>query len=116
MMYRTPRDTAAFDMHYFETHVPLAKMLPGLRKYEIVQGPGVLESPEFHLMATFHFDDADAAEWALASPEGLAAAADRTLMAPGADDVVMFLIDGYEMFGDLSPCANPEDCSDHLLS
>jgi uncharacterized protein (TIGR02118 family) len=94
MMYRTPKDTAAFDAHYFETHVPLAKLLPGLRKYEIVQG--TLESPEFHLMATFHFDNADAAEWALASPEGKAAEADRRLLAPGDNDVVMFLVDGYE--------------------
>jgi len=116
MMYRNPKDTAAFDVHYFETHVPLAKMLPGLRKYEIVQGPGALESPEFHLMATFHFDDADAAEWALASPEGLAAAADRNLMAPNVNDVMMFLIDSSEMYGDPSSYANPEDSPDHLLS
>jgi len=94
MMYRIPKDTAAFDTHYFETHVPLAKLLPGLRKYEIVQGP--LENPEFHLLATFHFDDADAAERALASPEGRAAEADRRLMAPGDNDVVMFLVDGCE--------------------
>lgn len=96
MMYRTPKDTVAFDAHYFETHVPLARLLPGLRKYEIVQGE-VIDNPQFHLMATFHFDDAGAAEWALASPQGLAAAADRQLMAPGVDDVLMFLVDGYEM-------------------
>jgi uncharacterized protein (TIGR02118 family) len=96
MMYRTPKDAAAFDVHYFETHVPLAKLLPGLRKFEIVEGTA-LESPEFHLMATLHFDDAVSAEWALASPQGLAAAADRKLMAPGDDDVVMFLVDSYEM-------------------
>jgi uncharacterized protein (TIGR02118 family) len=97
MMYRTPKDAAAFDVHYFDIHVPLAQLLPGLRKYEIVQGLGALESPEYHLKATFHFDDAVAADWALRSPEGLAAAADRQLMAPAEGDVVMFLVDGYEM-------------------
>lgn len=25
VMYKTPRDTAAFDKHYFEKHVPIAK-------------------------------------------------------------------------------------------
>ena len=95
MMYRTPKDPAAFDAHYFETHVPLAQKLPGLRKYEIVQGVGALENPEYYLMATFHFDTADAAEGALASPQGLAAVADRRLMVAD-EDVVMFLVDGYE--------------------
>ncbi|HUB82927.1 MAG TPA: EthD family reductase [Bryobacteraceae bacterium] len=101
MMYRTPKDTAAFDAHYFDTHVPLAKLLPGLRKYEIVQGG--FDNPDLHLMATFHFDDADAAESALASPQGRAAEADRRLMARD-DEVVMFLVDGCE-FGssDLVP-------------
>ncbi|HVX75718.1 MAG TPA: EthD family reductase, partial [Bradyrhizobium sp.] len=38
VMYKTPKDAAAFDKHYFETHVPLAKKIPGLRKYEVSQG------------------------------------------------------------------------------
>ncbi len=25
VMYKTPRDAAAFDKHYFDKHVPLAK-------------------------------------------------------------------------------------------
>jgi len=29
----------AFDKHYFEAHVPIAKKIPGLRKYEVGQGP-----------------------------------------------------------------------------
>jgi len=29
----------AFDKHYFEAHVPIAKKIPGLRKYEVSQGP-----------------------------------------------------------------------------
>ncbi len=33
VIYKTPKDVAAFTRHYFETHVPLAKKLPGLRKY-----------------------------------------------------------------------------------
>jgi type IV secretion system protein VirD4 len=29
----------AFDKHYIEAHVPIAKKIPGLRKYEVSQGP-----------------------------------------------------------------------------
>ena len=40
-LYHHPEDTAAFDAHYFDTHVPLAKAVPGLRGYEVSQGPVV---------------------------------------------------------------------------
>jgi uncharacterized protein (TIGR02118 family) len=29
-MYKTPRDAAAFDKHYAEKHIPIAKKIPGL--------------------------------------------------------------------------------------
>ena len=37
--YKTPKDPAAFDKYYAETHIPLAKKMTGLRKFEISQGP-----------------------------------------------------------------------------
>jgi len=37
-MYRTPKDQVAFDKHYFEVHVPIAKKIPGLKKYEVGEG------------------------------------------------------------------------------
>jgi uncharacterized protein (TIGR02118 family) len=39
VMYKTPRDAAAFDRHYVEKHIPIAKKIPGLRKYEVSIGP-----------------------------------------------------------------------------
>jgi len=95
--YRTPKDKAAFDQHYFDTHVPLTQLLPGLRKYEVLQGPGAIDNPEFHLVETCHFDDVRSAERALASPQGKAAEADRRILAPGEEDVVMFLTDSSDM-------------------
>ena len=56
----------------------------------MVQGSHAIDSPDYHLKATFHFDDAVAADWALRGPQGLAAAADRQLMAPDEGDVLMF--------------------------
>ena len=40
VIYKTPKDKAAFDKYYFETHVPLAKKIPGLRRYEVSDGGG----------------------------------------------------------------------------
>jgi uncharacterized protein (TIGR02118 family) len=31
VIYRTPKNIEAFDRHYFEIQVPLAKKIPGLR-------------------------------------------------------------------------------------
>jgi uncharacterized protein (TIGR02118 family) len=38
VMYKAPKDPVAFDQYYFATHVPIAKRIPGLRKYEVSQG------------------------------------------------------------------------------
>ncbi len=94
VMYKTPKDKAAFDKYYFETHVPIAKKLPGLKKFEVNQG--AVASPagdsEFHRVAILHFDDMRAMQAALASPEGQAAAADVGVFAPepGAVQILMF--------------------------
>ena len=78
VLYKTPKDAAAFDRHYFETHVPLAKKIRGLRKYEVSQGPVVTPAGPsgVHLVATLQFDDMAAIQRAFASPEGQAAAID----------------------------------------
>ena len=99
VIYRTPKDVEAFDRHYFETHVPLAKKIPGLRKYEISRGPitTVGGSPDVYLIGTLHFDDLDAIKKAFASPEGQAAGADRRRFAPDDSGVQMFLFDDREI-------------------
>jgi uncharacterized protein (TIGR02118 family) len=77
-LYKTPKDLAAFDRYYFSIHVPLAKTIPGLMKYEISDG-GV-HSPDgasgHHLVALLHFDSVADIQAAFASPEGQAIAAD----------------------------------------
>jgi uncharacterized protein (TIGR02118 family) len=92
VMYKTPKDTAAFDKHYSEKHVPLAKKIPGVRKYEISQGPIVTPAgpSNLHLIATLHFDDMAAIQKAFGSPEGQAAAADVQSFATGGADMYIF--------------------------
>ena len=99
VIYKTPNDVAAFERHYFETHIPLAKKLPGLRKYEVSHGPLLTPhgSSEYHLVATLHFDDLAAIKRAFATPEGQLCAADRHNLAPDPADFLMLLFDDREV-------------------
>jgi uncharacterized protein (TIGR02118 family) len=91
-MYKPPKDPVAFDKYYFETHVPIAKRIPGLRKYEVSRG--AVASPAgasgVHLVAILHFDDMAAIQRALTSPEGQATVADLQNFATGGVDILMF--------------------------
>jgi uncharacterized protein (TIGR02118 family) len=92
VMYKTPKDAAAFDKHYQEVHIALAKKIPGLRKYELSKGPVVTPGgpSAFHLIATLHFDDLAAVKAGFGSPEGKAAGADVATFATGGADMIMF--------------------------
>jgi uncharacterized protein (TIGR02118 family) len=94
VLYKTPKDAAAFDHYYFETHVPIAKKLPGLRKFEVSQG-GIgspAGDPGVHRIAILHFDDMAAIQAAFASAEGRATVADVGVLAPepGAVEILLF--------------------------
>ena len=95
VLYKTPKDAAAFDKYYFETHVPIAKKIPGLKKYEVSRGG--IGSPAgdsgVHRIAILHFDDMRAIQAALTSPEGQAAAADLQNFAPNPDDVQLLMFE-----------------------
>ena len=99
VIYRTPKDAEAFDRHYFEIHVPLAWKIPGLRKYEVSDGPVTtpLGTSDIYRIGTLYFDDMAAIQRAFASPEGQAAGADRRLFAPDESGVQMFLFDTQDV-------------------
>ena len=92
VLYKTPKDPAAFDAYYFKTHVPIAKKIPGLRRYEVSRGaiatPGGPSG--CHLLATLHFDSVAAVQAAFASPEGQAAAGDVGKFASGGAEMMFF--------------------------
>lgn len=97
VVYKQPKDPKAFDKHYYETHLPLAKKIPGLRKYEVSHGPVV--SPTGHaayLVAILYFDDMAALKAGFGSPEGQACAEDRKKYASN-EDVQMFLYESREI-------------------
>ena len=82
VLYNTPADPAAFDRYYQQTHIPLAKKIPGLRSYVISNGPvQALAGIAPHLIAILRFDSMADLNAALASPESKAAAADLSNFA-----------------------------------
>lgn len=76
-LYRKPDDISSFIQHYNETHLPLVRNTPGLRKLEITNfsGAPLGEAPYF-LMAEMYYDSMDAMNAANASPEGKAVVRD----------------------------------------
>ena len=91
-MYKTPADKAAFDAYYFGKHVPLAKTVPGLRKYEVNSGAvmGMGGPAPVYLVATLHFDSLAAIATAMATEHGKATAAALPNFAGAGVDIVMF--------------------------
>jgi uncharacterized protein (TIGR02118 family) len=91
-LYKKPADAAAFDAYYFATHVPKAKKVPGLKRYEVSAGP--VGTPQgaspYHLAAILSFDSVDAVQRGLSSPEGQATAADLANFAQAGVDLLIF--------------------------
>jgi uncharacterized protein (TIGR02118 family) len=92
VLYKKPKNAEAFDKHYSSIHIPLAKKIPGLKKYDISTGD--IATPagpsELHLIATLYFDSLDAIKSAFGSPEGQAAAGDLANFADGGADLYFF--------------------------
>lgn len=91
VLYNKPADGAAFDAYYFNKHVPLAKTIPGLRSYEINDGPvGTPQGPApYHLIAILTFDSMAAIGAAFASKEGQATAGDLANFAQAGAQLLM---------------------------
>jgi uncharacterized protein (TIGR02118 family) len=92
VLYKTPKDPAAFDKHYAEIHIPLAKKMPGLKSYRVSRGPVTLAGGQsnVHMTATLTFDSLAALQAALDAPEGKAAGADVPNFASGGAELYMF--------------------------
>lgn len=98
-IHKTPKDRDAFDKHYFEVHIPLAKKLPGLIKYDVGKSPIISPTghSDIYCIGTLHFESMDAIKAAFASAEGQACAADRRILAPTNDDVQIYLFDTVDV-------------------
>jgi uncharacterized protein (TIGR02118 family) len=92
VLYKKPADAAAFDAYYSATHVPLAKTIPGVRRYEI--STGSVTTPQgaspYHLVAILSFDSMASLQQGLSSPQGQATAGDLANFASAGAELLMF--------------------------
>jgi uncharacterized protein (TIGR02118 family) len=85
VLYGPPTDPAAFDTHYFGTHVAIVDALPGIVRNEVSRFSGSADgsASPYYLQAELYYESRDALDRALASVEGQAASADVANFATG---------------------------------
>ena len=84
VVYRRPdMSPAQFRRHFEEVHGPLAKKLPGLKKYvqNFVTGDAAREHPGWDAIVELYFEDREAMDRAWDSPQGTASDADLPAFA-----------------------------------
>lgn len=90
-MYGIPADREAFDRYYFDRHAPLAKTIPGLRRYEVTRGS--ITTPDglapYHIIAILTFDSVAAVQAGLGSAQGKATADDLANFATGGVELMI---------------------------
>ncbi len=85
VLYGQPKDPAAFEHYYLNTHTALALKVKGVRRFEIAKVVGTADgSPSpYYRIADLYFDSAEQMQQSLGSQEGQAAAADIANFASG---------------------------------
>jgi uncharacterized protein (TIGR02118 family) len=84
VLYDMPEDPAAFDKHYNEIHIPLAKQLPGLLRYTVSRNIApVRGGKQYYLVAELDWESTEAMQAAFASEIGRETGADVPKFAPG---------------------------------
>jgi uncharacterized protein (TIGR02118 family) len=85
VLYGQPKDPNAFEKYYLETHTPIALKIKGMRRFDIAKVAAAADgSPSpYYRTADILFDDLEALQAALGSPEGQAAAGDLANFATG---------------------------------
>ena len=88
VLYNRPDDAAAFDKHYTEVHIPLAKKLPGLLRYTISRN--LPPDAQYYLVAELDWEDMAAAHAALGAPVGAETAADVAKFATTGASTLLY--------------------------
>jgi uncharacterized protein (TIGR02118 family) len=74
--YGTPADPGTFDRHYREVHIPIARQLPGLRRYTVSRDTEAIRGERWYLVAELDWDSMADLRAAFGSPQGRATAED----------------------------------------
>jgi uncharacterized protein (TIGR02118 family) len=92
VLYNPPADPAAFDEYYEARHVPIAKLVPGLRDVHVSTGPVMTPAgpAPYHRVAMLGFDSVSALQAGFSSTQGQAAVADLANFASGGATMLIF--------------------------
>jgi uncharacterized protein (TIGR02118 family) len=82
----TPTDVGAFERHYREVHIPLAKKLPGLRRYTLSRNSSPVRGGPHYRIAELDWDDMASLRRAFESPAGRATSEDVAHLAALSPD------------------------------
>jgi uncharacterized protein (TIGR02118 family) len=99
VIYKTPKDIAFFERHYVEVHIPLAKQLPGLLRYEINASEIVSTTghSETYRIANLYFESMEVMIKAFQSEIGQQCAIDRKILADD-ENVQIYLYDSKNAY------------------
>ena len=76
-LFKRPEDIEAFDRHYYETHAPLMRQVPGLLDMEVIRNVKSFGGePAYYTIAIMTFRDSESFAAAMATPENRAAGKD----------------------------------------
>lgn len=95
VLYTQPDDPAAFDQHYFGTHMPLVHAIPGLQRAETSKFTTAVDGGEntFYRSAELYFADQAALEASLGTAEAQATSADFLKIAPPGSRLFIAALD-----------------------
>ena len=84
ILFGKPTDPKAFDQEYWKEHVPLAKQMPGVKKYTVNKITGAPRGePAFYQMVEVEFENMEALKRALESPASRESGKHAVKMATG---------------------------------
>jgi uncharacterized protein (TIGR02118 family) len=97
-IYKIPKNIEFFERHYFEVHIPLAKQLPGLIKYEINDGQIISTTGhiETYRIANLYFESMEDMMKAFQSEIGQQCAGDRKILANN-EEVQIYLYNSKDV-------------------
>ena len=95
VLYGPPEDADAFERYYADTHTALATAIPGLRRFEAARGVATPDGSAlpYQRIAELTFDDMDALQAGMGSPDGQAAVGDIANFATGGVTIFIAEID-----------------------
>ena len=91
VLYAQPKDPAAFEKYYAETHLPTAAKIKGVKRLElskIAAGPDGA-APQFYRIAELYFTSKKQMDKVMATPEAKATVADIPNFATGGFTVLV---------------------------